>query len=392
MTSKNNDLNGQGFAHPKNSQSDISRAGEQDISVINFEGMKVRFVNIHNELWFIAKDVCNALEAINSRDALTALDPDEKNTVALTCGICGNLLCYWREVAIMINRQYLIGTARTARKMRPQHLANAIVRSRAGYSFDFLRSSALSLRPQASSTQAEKLDEGLSSFSLSTLASISSIKSCGKRIPLYSDLLFLWPVAMLLTCEKCFNTKNHTARSKNNKVFKQNSIDVFKHFALWYLNTLSTGDTQITKPSSALTLTGLLTTPLLGVTLWLIHSLPKLTPNLYGTFWYWEYRLIGLFRLFVLLPPPGTKYGRNPPLAVSWFSLVACPFRRCVMFDNTPLEQEEVIDQCRALAYAAVNTDERKVREILLFILQERIDHLYHASQAEPEQAEVSHA
>ncbi|MEQ9769924.1 BRO family protein [Pectobacterium jejuense] len=90
MTSKNNDLNGQGFAHPENSRSDIFKASEQDISVINFEDVKVRIVNIHGELWFIAKDVCDALEVVNSRDALTALDPDEKNTVALTYGIRGN--------------------------------------------------------------------------------------------------------------------------------------------------------------------------------------------------------------------------------------------------------------------------------------------------------------
>ncbi|MBQ4768303.1 hypothetical protein F9U42_14265 [Pectobacterium versatile] len=62
------------------------------------------------------------------------------------------------------------------------------------------------------------------------------------------------------------------------------------------------------------------------------------------------------------------------------------------MFDNTPLELEEIIDQCRALAYSAVKIDDPKAREILLFILQERIDHLYRTSQAEPAQAEVSHA
>ncbi|WP_033112306.1 hypothetical protein [Dickeya dadantii] len=59
------------------------------------------------------------------------------------------------------------------------------------------------------------------------------------------------------------------------------------------------------------------------------------------------------------------------------------------MFDDTPLELDEIIDQCRALAYAAVNTDEPQAREILLFVLQERIDHLYRASQAEAEQAGV---
>lgn len=59
------------------------------------------------------------------------------------------------------------------------------------------------------------------------------------------------------------------------------------------------------------------------------------------------------------------------------------------MFDNTPLELEEIIDQCRALAYAAVKIDDPQAREILLFILQERIDHLYRTSQAETN--EVAH-
>ncbi|UUE12065.1 hypothetical protein NMX13_13745 [Dickeya zeae] len=62
------------------------------------------------------------------------------------------------------------------------------------------------------------------------------------------------------------------------------------------------------------------------------------------------------------------------------------------MFDNTPLELDEIIDQCRALAYAAVNTDEPQAREILLFVLQERIDHLYRTSQKEAESVEMSHA
>ncbi|GKV79969.1 hypothetical protein PEC730217_30440 [Pectobacterium carotovorum subsp. carotovorum] len=59
------------------------------------------------------------------------------------------------------------------------------------------------------------------------------------------------------------------------------------------------------------------------------------------------------------------------------------------MFDNTPLELEEIIDQCRALAYAAVKIDEPQALEILLFVLQERIDHLYRTSQVETN--EVAH-
>ncbi|MEQ4913800.1 BRO-N domain-containing protein [Morganella morganii] len=82
MKNKNKTVTGQGFAHPEISQSDIS--------VIRFEGVQVRVIKINNEPWFIAKDVCDALEIINSRDALKALALDEKNTVALSYGIQGN--------------------------------------------------------------------------------------------------------------------------------------------------------------------------------------------------------------------------------------------------------------------------------------------------------------
>ncbi|WP_284144919.1 hypothetical protein [Pectobacterium colocasium] len=39
------------------------------------------------------------------------------------------------------------------------------------------------------------------------------------------------------------------------------------------------------------------------------------------------------------------------------------------MFDNIPLELEQIIDQCRALIYAVVELDESKAKEILAFIL-----------------------
>lgn len=47
-------------------------------------------MNVGGEPWFVAADVCRALEIKNSRDAVTRLDDDEKNTVALTDGIQGN--------------------------------------------------------------------------------------------------------------------------------------------------------------------------------------------------------------------------------------------------------------------------------------------------------------
>ncbi|HEQ1858621.1 TPA: antirepressor protein [Providencia alcalifaciens] len=90
MKLKNYSLNAGGFAHPKFSDETILNINSDDISVIRFEGVEVRIVKINNDPWFVAKDVCDALEIINSRDALKALDLDEKNTVALNYGIQGN--------------------------------------------------------------------------------------------------------------------------------------------------------------------------------------------------------------------------------------------------------------------------------------------------------------
>jgi prophage antirepressor-like protein len=50
---------GQGFAQPENSS--------DDISVIKFEDAKVRIVKINGEPWFVAADVCAALEISNSQ-------------------------------------------------------------------------------------------------------------------------------------------------------------------------------------------------------------------------------------------------------------------------------------------------------------------------------------
>ena len=56
----------------------------------NTEFGKIRVAEISGEPWFIAADVCRALEVKNSRDAIARLDEDEKNTVVLTDGIPGN--------------------------------------------------------------------------------------------------------------------------------------------------------------------------------------------------------------------------------------------------------------------------------------------------------------
>ncbi|EEQ1700041.1 antirepressor protein [Escherichia coli] len=62
----------------------------RDLVVLRFDGVSVRVVYLNGDPWFVAKDVCAALELTNSRMALQALDDDESNTVTLTYGIRGN--------------------------------------------------------------------------------------------------------------------------------------------------------------------------------------------------------------------------------------------------------------------------------------------------------------
>ena len=53
----------------------------------NNEFGEIRTVTKNNEPWFIATDVCSALDISNTSQALTRLDDDEKNTIILNEGI-----------------------------------------------------------------------------------------------------------------------------------------------------------------------------------------------------------------------------------------------------------------------------------------------------------------
>ncbi|TYA16849.1 BRO family protein [Aggregatibacter actinomycetemcomitans] len=53
------------------------------LSTFNFESNSIRTLAINNEPWFVAKDLCNAINISNYRDAIERLDEDEKG-VALT--------------------------------------------------------------------------------------------------------------------------------------------------------------------------------------------------------------------------------------------------------------------------------------------------------------------
>ena len=49
----------------------------------NFENLPVRTINRNGEVWFVAADVCTALEIGNPRQAVTRLDDDERDTFGI---------------------------------------------------------------------------------------------------------------------------------------------------------------------------------------------------------------------------------------------------------------------------------------------------------------------
>ena len=61
-----------------------------ELTVFHFEENQVRTVMINGEPWFVGKDVCDALDLKNSRDALNSLDEDDKKTVVISDGNRGN--------------------------------------------------------------------------------------------------------------------------------------------------------------------------------------------------------------------------------------------------------------------------------------------------------------
>ena len=89
MTIEKSRFNSEAAPQSYVSQKKIPQAVEGDISVIRFEGIKVRIVNCDGNPWFIAKDVCEALELSNHSMAIAALDDDEKG-VSLTYTPGGN--------------------------------------------------------------------------------------------------------------------------------------------------------------------------------------------------------------------------------------------------------------------------------------------------------------
>jgi len=55
-----------------------------------YKGITVRAINKNGEVWFVAKDVCNALNISNLLDAISILDNDEKSSILISDGILKN--------------------------------------------------------------------------------------------------------------------------------------------------------------------------------------------------------------------------------------------------------------------------------------------------------------
>ncbi|WP_021013401.1 hypothetical protein [Prodigiosinella confusarubida] len=53
------------------------------------------------------------------------------------------------------------------------------------------------------------------------------------------------------------------------------------------------------------------------------------------------------------------------------------------MYDPIPLTLEELVDHCRALAYAIIELENALAKELLMFILWERLNQLNDTLEAE---------
>jgi len=52
-----------------------------NVTLFNYNQVKIRTVIINGEIWFVAKDICDVLEISNSRDSLSSLSERMKLTL-----------------------------------------------------------------------------------------------------------------------------------------------------------------------------------------------------------------------------------------------------------------------------------------------------------------------
>ena len=56
------------------------------LQVFNYNGNDIRITDDNGDIWFVAKDVCDILGLTNAREAMNALEDDEKSTVRISDG------------------------------------------------------------------------------------------------------------------------------------------------------------------------------------------------------------------------------------------------------------------------------------------------------------------
>jgi len=61
-------------------------AVKNELQLFNYGDSPVRAIEQNGEFWFVAKDVCDALELTNPTEAIKSLDDDEKNTLRISEG------------------------------------------------------------------------------------------------------------------------------------------------------------------------------------------------------------------------------------------------------------------------------------------------------------------
>ncbi|HFR4112915.1 TPA: ash family protein [Yersinia enterocolitica] len=67
------------------------------------------------------------------------------------------------------------------------------------------------------------------------------------------------------------------------------------------------------------------------------------------------------------------------------------PIRGCAMLDSPPLTLEEIVDHCHALVRAMLEITDLTTKELLLFILAERLDLLQLMLDEAPHEEEANH-
>ncbi len=67
------------------------------------------------------------------------------------------------------------------------------------------------------------------------------------------------------------------------------------------------------------------------------------------------------------------------------------PIRGCAMLDSPPLTLEEIVDHCHALVLAMLEMTDLTAKELLLFILSERLDLLQLMLDQPPDMEDANH-